>query len=55
MPNELRAVNDYLKATQLVVERQVMLEAKLSKFHCLIRINPALTGVSLLVRQTRLL
>lgn len=29
MPNELRAVNDYLKATQLVVERQVMLEAKI--------------------------
>lgn len=29
MPAELRAVNDYLKATQLVVERQVMLEAKI--------------------------
>ncbi|WP_153131380.1 pilus (MSHA type) biogenesis protein MshL [Dechloromonas hortensis] len=29
MPNELRAVDDYLKATQLVVERQVMLEAKI--------------------------
>ena len=28
-PNELRAVNDYLKATQLVVERRVMLEAKI--------------------------
>jgi MSHA biogenesis protein MshL len=29
MPGELRAVDDYLKATQLVVERQVMLEAKI--------------------------
>ncbi len=29
MPNELRAVDDYLRATQLVVERQVMLEAKI--------------------------
>lgn len=29
LPAELRAVNDYLKATQLVVERQVMLEAKI--------------------------
>lgn len=29
MPAELRSVNDYLKATQLVVERQVMLEAKI--------------------------
>lgn len=29
MPGELRAVEDYLKATQLVVERQVMLEAKI--------------------------
>lgn len=28
-PAELRAVGDYLKATQLVVERQVMLEAKI--------------------------
>ena len=28
-PGELRAVDDYLKATQLVVERQVMLEAKI--------------------------
>lgn len=28
-PNELRHVEDYLKATQLVVERQVMLEAKI--------------------------
>ena len=29
MPAELRAVEDYLKATQLIVERQVMLEAKI--------------------------
>ncbi len=29
MPNELRNVATYLKATQLVVERQVMLEAKI--------------------------
>ena len=29
MPPELRSVNEYLKATQLVVERQVMLEAKI--------------------------
>jgi len=29
LPNELRAVEDYLKATKLVVERQVMLEAKI--------------------------
>lgn len=29
MPNELRAVENYLKATQLIVERQVMLEAKI--------------------------
>ncbi|MBV8500788.1 MAG: pilus (MSHA type) biogenesis protein MshL [Paucibacter sp.] len=29
MPAELRAVDDYLHATQLVVERQVMLEAKI--------------------------
>ncbi|RIX46934.1 MAG: pilus (MSHA type) biogenesis protein MshL [Rhodocyclales bacterium GT-UBC] len=29
MPAELRAVDDYLRATQLVVERQVMLEAKI--------------------------
>lgn len=29
MPAELRSVSDYLKATQLVVERQVMLEAKI--------------------------
>jgi MSHA biogenesis protein MshL len=29
MPGELRSVEDYLKATQLVVERQVMLEAKI--------------------------
>jgi MSHA biogenesis protein MshL len=29
MPGELRSVDDYLKATQLVVERQVMLEAKI--------------------------
>lgn len=29
MPAELRAVENYLKATQLVVERQVMLEAKI--------------------------
>ncbi|MGE0355593.1 MAG: pilus (MSHA type) biogenesis protein MshL [Burkholderiales bacterium] len=28
-PRELRAVEDFLKATQLVVERQVMLEAKI--------------------------
>ncbi len=28
-PAEIRAVEDYLKATQLVVERQVMLEAKI--------------------------
>ncbi|OMG53754.1 pilus (MSHA type) biogenesis protein MshL [Azonexus hydrophilus] len=28
-PNELRSVEEYLKATQLVVERQVMLEAKI--------------------------
>lgn len=28
MPSELRAVENYLKATQLMVERQVMLEAK---------------------------
>ena len=28
-PTELRAVSDYLKATQLMVERQVMLEAKI--------------------------
>jgi MSHA biogenesis protein MshL len=29
MPGDLRAVDEYLKATQLVVERQVMLEAKI--------------------------
>ncbi len=29
MPGELRAVENYLKATQLIVERQVMLEAKI--------------------------
>lgn len=29
LPKELRAVESYLKATQLVVERQVMLEAKI--------------------------
>ena len=29
MPGELRAVDEYLKATQLIVERQVMLEAKI--------------------------
>lgn len=29
MPSEIRAVENYLKATQLVVERQVMLEAKI--------------------------
>ena len=29
MPAELRAIDEYLKATQLVVERQVMLEAKI--------------------------
>ncbi|MBI2306801.1 MAG: pilus (MSHA type) biogenesis protein MshL [Rhodocyclales bacterium] len=29
MPADMRAVDDYLKATQLVVERQVMLEAKI--------------------------
>lgn len=29
MPAELRAVESYLKATQLIVERQVMLEAKI--------------------------
>lgn len=29
MPAELRAVENYLKATQLIVERQVMLEAKI--------------------------
>jgi MSHA biogenesis protein MshL len=29
MPNELRNVEAYLKATQLVIERQVMLEAKI--------------------------
>lgn len=29
MPAELRAIEDYLKATQLIVERQVMLEAKI--------------------------
>lgn len=29
MPGELRSVEEYLKATQLVVERQVMLEAKI--------------------------
>lgn len=29
MPSELRSVDEYLKATQLVVERQVMLEAKI--------------------------
>jgi MSHA biogenesis protein MshL len=29
LPNELRAVESYLKATQIVVERQVMLEAKI--------------------------
>ncbi len=29
MPAEIRAVEEYLKATQLVVERQVMLEAKI--------------------------
>lgn len=28
-PSELRSVDDYLRATQLVVERQVMLEAKI--------------------------
>lgn len=28
-PNELRAVENYLKATQVIVERQVMLEAKI--------------------------
>lgn len=29
MPSEMRAVENYLKATQLIVERQVMLEAKI--------------------------
>ncbi len=29
MPADLRAVDEYLKATQLIVERQVMLEAKI--------------------------
>jgi MSHA biogenesis protein MshL len=29
MPSELRAVSDYLRATRLAVERQVMLEAKI--------------------------
>lgn len=29
LPGELRSVDDYLKATQLIVERQVMLEAKI--------------------------
>ena len=29
MPNEMRAIENYLKATQLIVERQVMLEAKI--------------------------
>jgi len=29
MPAELRSIDEYLKATQLVVERQVMLEAKI--------------------------
>ena len=29
MPREIRAVESYLKATQLVIERQVMLEAKI--------------------------
>src|SRR6185369_11609331 len=29
MPGDLRSVEEYLKATQLVVERQVMLEAKI--------------------------
>lgn len=29
LPNDLRSVEEYLKATQLVVERQVMLEAKI--------------------------
>lgn len=29
MPNELRSVEKYLKATQLIAERQVMLEAKI--------------------------
>jgi len=29
MPSEMRAVENYLKATQLMVERQVMLEAKI--------------------------
>ena len=29
MPEELRAVEDYLRATQLIIERQVMLEAKI--------------------------
>jgi len=29
MPPELRSVSEYLKATQLIVERQVMLEAKI--------------------------
>jgi MSHA biogenesis protein MshL len=29
MPHELRAVEDYLRATQLIIERQVMLEAKI--------------------------
>lgn len=29
MPNEMRALENYLKATQLIVERQVMLEAKI--------------------------
>ncbi|HRE16107.1 MAG TPA: secretin N-terminal domain-containing protein [Rhodocyclaceae bacterium] len=29
MPSEMRAIENYLKATQLIVERQVMLEAKI--------------------------
>ena len=29
MPTEMRAIENYLKATQLIVERQVMLEAKI--------------------------
>lgn len=35
MPSRLRAVEDYLRAlTQLIAERQVMLEAKISRCNC---------------------
>ena len=43
LPAELRAVENYLKATQLVVERQVMLEAKILE----VRLNDSFqTGIN---------